>query len=367
MKLIEVSSEKRINDEKNNIQEEPLLSKIKSHIYNIITNSYIQHIAKKAIFYFVIFFIAISIAFIIPRLVPGNPLYYIYTPKGGVDKSAWLERIAELEEYLGLNKPLWEQYLNFLANFFQGNLGQSIWFSFRSVGDVVLPYVPYTLMLVLPVTIVTFILGNWIGGRVGYKKGKANKIGYYSMIALQSAPFFWFAYLFLAVFVLELGVIPYGTYPPSFSWNFGAIMGILAHYWIPFLTLTMCFTGGWATGMRSLMIYEKDSDYILYAQKLGFKEKKLRRYAMRNSILPQLTGLNLRFNEIMGATLIVEAIFQWPGLGHLIFLAFSKNDYNLIIGTFIFTIIIIVIGNFIIDILYGVIDPRIRIGGKEEK
>jgi len=242
------------------------------------------------------------------------------------------------------------------------------------VADIVGVRLGYTMLLVVPSVIVTFILGNLIGAHVGYQKGWKNKIGYYFSIILQSAPFFWFAFV-----VLDLTIIhPLFFGEPLYAWgdappklvietflNAGALQDLIEHWIPPFFVLVICFSGGWATGMRSLMIYERNSDYILYSEKLGFKKKKMRRYAMRNCLLPQMTGLNLRFNEILGATLITEAVFQWPGLGSLIVYAFKVKDYNLIVGAFIITILIIVIGNFLIDILYGVVDPRIRIGGSK--
>ena len=378
MNLIEIESTKK--DAQNLIKNEvniktPKLGEkkkktLKDHAKSFVTNSYLKFIVKKAIFYFIVFFVAISLAFLIPRLIPGDPLDVIYSPPPGVDDPAsWHERAAELEAYYGLDQPLIIQYFQFLKNFFTGNLGQSYKQHPRSVIDIIDDYLYYTLALIIPVVIVTFIIGNWIGARTGFEKGWKNRIGYYVSIFLQSAPFFWFAYLFLAIFSIELDIFPWGEYPPGidFSQDFPSLMmniqKLLGYYWNPFFVMVICFSGGWATGMRSMMVSERDSDYILYCEKLGFKKRKMRRYAMRNCLLPQLTGLNLRFNEILGATLIIEVVFLWPGLGSLMVEAFIDNDYNLIIGTFLVTILIIVIGNFLIDILYGIVDPRIRIGG----
>ncbi|MBN1800499.1 MAG: ABC transporter permease, partial [Candidatus Lokiarchaeota archaeon] len=311
-------------------------------------------------------FVGISLAFLIPRLLPGDPLrQFLSSPTGDAD--SWQRAIDELRAYYHYDEPLINQYGYFLYDFFfNGNLGVSFSNGGRPVIDIVMPYIPYTLLMVIPVTIITFIIGNWIGARTGYSKGKASKVGYYLIIAMQSAPFFWMAYVFINFFVYETHWLPYGEYPPPIIWgDFNNLAQLIEYYWLPFLVMVTCFSGGWATGMRSLMVYEKESDYILYCRKLGFSESKLRRYAMRNSLLPQLTGLNLRFNEILGATLIIEAVFLWPGLGTLIVQAFVSGDYNLIIGAFIVTILIIVIGNFIIDLMYGFIDPRIRVGGNQ--
>lgn len=380
MKNIEINQTKTKDDqilsklnEVNSLKKETKTSE--NAIIKILKNSYLKFIIKKGLFYFLVFFTAISIAFLIPRLIPGNPLERMLDPPPGTsDLSAWNEKIAELTSYFGLDLPLITQYLNFLASFFRGNLGQSLAYYPLYVTDIVAARLGYTMLLVVPTVIVTFILGNLIGAHVGYQKGWKNKIGYYLSIILQSAPFFWFSFV-----ILDLTVIhPLFIGEPLYAWgdappkliietflNAGALQDLIEHWIPPFLVLVICFSGGWATGMRSLMIYERNSDYILYCEKLGFKKKKMRKYAMRNCLLPQMTGLNLRFNEILGATLITEAVFQWPGLGSLIVYAFEAKDYNLIVGAFIITILIIVIGNFLIDILYGVVDPRIRIGGNK--
>ena len=377
---------KNIEINQTNTQDTQILSKIddvdslkkekktsENSIIKILNNTYLKFIIKKGLFYFLVFFTAISIAFLIPRLIPGNPLERMLDPPPGTsDLTAWNEKIAELTTYFGLDLPLITQYLNFLANFFRGNLGQSLAYYPLYVTDIVAVRLGYTMMLVVPTVIVTFILGNLIGAHVGYQKGWKNKIGYYLSILLQSAPFFWFSCVILDLTVIHPllfgeSLYSWGDAPPKLVietfLNAGALQDLIEHWIPPFLVLVICFSGGWATGMRSLMIYERNSDYILYCEKLGFKKKKMRRYAMRNCLLPQMTGLNLRFNEILGATLITEAVFQWPGLGSLIVYAFESKDYNLIVGAFIITILIIVIGNYLIDILYGVVDPRIRIGG----
>ncbi|MFX1409900.1 MAG: ABC transporter permease [Promethearchaeota archaeon] len=340
---------------------------IASIVKNVLNNSYLHFVLKKLAFYVLLVFIAVSLAFLIPRLLPGDPLASIFKPPIGATPEQleqWYAERAELRRYLGLDKPLLEQYISFWIDFLQFNFGESFSWHFAPVSEVVFIYLPYTLILVIPAIIVTFYLGNWIGAHIGFKKKKTNTFAYYLFIFLQSAPYFWVCLIFFDIFILKYRIVPYNP-TPDLSLDPKVILALLKQYWLPFLTLIICFTGGWATGMRSMTIYELDSDYILFCKKLGFRDRRLRRYAKRNAILPQFTGLNLRFNELVGATLIVEWIFLWPGLGSLTYKAFLSYDYPLIIGTFIITILIIAIGNFIIDITYGFLDPRIKTGGKE--
>jgi len=348
-------------------QESLSKSSEKSTIKKIISNSFLHMAIKKAMFYFVVFFIAISIAFLIPRLTPVNPLEYIYIPPVETDPEAWQELINDLEEYLGLNYPLPVQYANFLKSFFfEFDLGQSMTRSFEPVVNIVLKALPYTLMLVIPALVLSFFIGNGIGARTGYTQSKKNKAFYYFFLVLQVAPFFWMGYVLLDIFVLQLRWFPWGTSVPSWAWNWTAISTIFDHYWLPFVVLLMTNIGGWATGAHALMVYEKAEDYISYGKKLGFRNKTLRKYAYRNSMLPQFTGLNLRFNELLGYTLVTEIIFRFPGLGYTMIRAFQTFDYALILGTFIITILVVVLGNYLIDLSYGILDPRIRIGGKGE-
>ena len=137
---------------------------------------------------------------------------------------------------------------------------------------------------------------------------------------------------------------------------------MLYHYALPFLTLFIIYVGGWATGMRSMVIHEMDSGYVRYGEQLGFRKSKLMSYAERNAILPQFTGLNLLFNALIGETAILEVIFGWPGVGRMMFDAVLSNDYPLIFGGFLVVMVVVILGNFLIDILYGFIDPRIRVG-----
>ena len=349
-------------------QEIILKSNEKSTIKKIISNSFLKLAIKKGIFYFIVFFIAITLAFLIPRLVPGNVLSYIYERPPGIPAESWAEMIANLEAYLGLDLPLHVQYANFLKSFFlEFDLGESVLKSFEPVANVVLKQLPYTMMLIVPVLIISFFVGNWIGARTGYSDSKKDKILYYIFVVLQTAPFFWMSYVFLDIFVLKLNWFPWGQSVPNWAWDWSAISTIFDHFWLPFIILLSTNIGGWATGAYSLMTYEKAEDYISYAKKLGFRDNTLRKYAYRNSILPQFTGLNLRFDGLIGATLITEIIFRFPGLGYTIYDAFRNVDYALIIGAFIVTILVVVVGNYLIDLSYAILDPRIRVGGTGEE
>jgi len=390
--------------------------RFKNRTKNLLAHPFTRFVSKKIAFYFVVTFIALTFIFLIPRLMPGNPVDQMIPP--GTRDSGRLQLKHELERYFGLDKPLHEQYFAFWGNLFSGNLGLGMMreYNFRPVADAVMAKLPYTLALVIPVLFIGFFLGNWIGARAAYMKGKRSEAVYFASVFSSQMPFYWFAMVLLfllavdvtnivklaglgilgaiivtlfimtavsgkvklilsgivggiivVLFVLGVnaGVFPTGgTFSPRFmpSLNFPSFLNALSHYALPFLTLLIITTGGWATGMRSMTLYELNSGYIQYARQLGFKDNKLVSYAKRNAILPQFTGLNVNLNNLIGMTMIIEMVFRWDGLGKLALDSVLARDYSMMLGTFLVTIIVVIVGNFLADIAYAFLDPRIRTG-----
>ena len=145
------------------------------------------------------------------------------------------------------------------------------------------------------------------------------------------------------------------------GWNWTFIGSLLEHWFLPFLTVFLVSFGGWAIGMRNLVIYELETDYARYLRSLGASQRLVRKYAYRNAVLPQLSGLALSLGVVVGGNIVTEVVFQYPGLGHLIFLAISDEDYFLLQGIFMFIIVGVLLANFIIDIVYVIVDPRTRL------
>src|SRR5690606_9681760 len=150
---------------------------------------------------------------------------------------------------------------------------------------------------------------------------------------------------------------PFGT-QPDLSWSF--ITDAARHYILPFLSLVLVFVGGQAIGMRSMAIYELGADYVDYSRGLGISDGKIVRYIFRNAMLPQVTGLALSIGSLVGGALITEVVFSYPGIGSLLFTAIRQNDYPVIQGITLLIMVAVLLANFLVDIAYGVIDPRIR-------
>jgi len=352
-------------DEKNSAATSHSLNHFLLKLTGLLHNSFARFVARKALFYLVVVFFSVTLVFIIIESMPGDPVAVMLS-SGNPPPGADLDALADImRAYFGLDRPVLERYFTYLGNIFSGNLGQSFHFYPVFASNIIQYYLPYTLSLAIPVLIVSFFLGNWIGARAAYLKGKLNESSYFSLVFANQLPPFWFGLVIIFLYVVifhsipPIGAATQGTIP---SLSVAYFMDLVAHWILPFITLLVVYVGAWATGMRSMVTHEMDSGYVRYGEQLGFKKNKLMSYTQRNAILPQMTGLNMVFNGIIGQTLIIEIVFGWPGIGLLLYNAVFNYDYPLIFGCFIVIIIIIVVGNFLIDLLYGFVDPRIRTG-----
>jgi len=179
----------------------------------------------------------------------------------------------------------------------------------------------------------------------------------------------WLGILLAWALGIVVHVFPFsGAYSltmlPSFTWSF--IWSLAVHWVLPFLSLFLVMFGGWAIGMRNLIIYELEADYSHYLQALGAPRRLVRRYAFDNAVLPQITGLALQLGVIVAGALVTEIVFAYPGIGYLILQAIQNEDYFLLQGCFLFIIIGVLLANFAIDIVYILVDPRTRIGMQGE-
>ncbi len=182
---------------------------------------------------------------------------------------------------------------------------------------------------------------------------------------LTATPYMWLAIVLAYVFGSVLGVLPIsGAYDFALrpEWSLEFARSFLAHWFLPFMSLFLVGLGGWAIGMRNMIIYELESDYAHYLEALGAPQRLVRNYAYRNALLPQVTGLALALGAVVGGALVTEVVFTYPGLGNMTLTAIQNRDYFLLQGIFLFIIVGVLVANFIVDIIYVIIDPRTRIG-----
>ena len=325
-----------------------------------------KYFSKKMMIYILTFFIAVSINWAVPRFMPGDPITQLLARFQGMEGSKELLR-SHFVEAFKLGDPLIVQFFKFWKSVFQGDLGVSIRMYPRSVLDIILSSAPYDMVLFFPAVILSLIIGNKLGAYSGFNK-KADSMLMPFIYFLRSAPYFWFAIVTIFVFGHVLDWFPTAlAYDPGVSpgWNLEFIVNALHHWILPFSTMFLVELGGWAIGMKNMVIYEKKAGYAEYMRALGAGDGLIRKYAFRNGVLPQITGLALRIGKALTGAVFVESIFSYPGVGYRMLQAIQQQDYFLLQGCFLAIVAMTLAANFIVDIVYMFVDPKIRLSYSE--
>ena len=323
-----------------------------------------RYLARKALWYPGALVAAVVLNWYLPRMIPGNPVDALVSSLGRGVQGEQVQRIhAAYVHQFHLDQPLWAQFATYLGNLAHGDLGQSFGNYPASVSGLILAALPWTLALQLPAILVGWVAGNTLGAVAAYKGGWLDRGAYLGSLFVSSMPYYCLAILMVYVFAVALPLMPAsGGYSfantPELSSDF--LFDALNHYWLPFLSLVLVFIGGQATGMRSMAIYELGSDYVNYSRSLGVGDLRIMRYLFRNAALPQVTGLALAIGTLVGGGLITEIVFSYPGLGTLLFTAIRQNDYPMVSGITLFITVAVLLANFVVEMTYGLIDPRIR-------
>lgn len=331
----------------------------------LIMKGYKKYFGKKIVWFLITLVFAVILNFILPRLMPSDPVAAITgkLTQGMTDTAAVQEVYERYQEEFGTNKPMYVQFFLFIKNLFKGNLGTSFSQYPRTVSDIILSSVGWTVALQLPAIIVGWILGNLLGALAAYIRKGFDKVLLPISVFLGNIPAFAMAVILLVVFGVYLKVAPIaGGYNydmiPNMSWSF--IKSVISHYQLPFWSIVLISIGGQAIGMRSMSIYELNADYVKYARFLGIKDRKIVGYVFRNAMLPQITGLAMSIGTMMGGALVAERIFSYPGLGSATYSAVVAADYPLISACTLMITFMVLIANFLLDIIYGLIDPRVK-------
>jgi peptide/nickel transport system permease protein len=326
---------------------------------------YMKYLGKKIGWYVLTFVIALILNFLLPRLIPGNPVARIAsgTIQGMTDQSAIKAVIEEYNRQFGLDKPMTTQFFIYIKNLLRGDMGTSFIFFPKKVSEVIRSAIGWTIALQLPAIIVGWLLGNILGAVAAYRKGPFDKGILPFFLFISNIPAFGMAIILLLLFGVYWGICPtsggYGyDLIPSFSLHF--ILSVIHHYQLPFWSIVLITIGGQAIGMRSMSIYELNADYVKYSRFMGIKDKTIVKYVFRNAILPQITGLVLSLGTMVGGALVAETIFSYPGLGTKMLSAITGQDYPLISGCTLIITIGVLLANLVLEILYGFLDPRIK-------
>jgi peptide/nickel transport system permease protein len=332
-----------------------------------------RYLLNKVAWFLIAFFVALLLNFLLIRLIPGNPVDTMMAriASGGTATGEAMQKIYEsyIAEF-GLDQPVWAQFFTYLGNLARGDLGKSFNQYPTPVTTLILQALPWTIALQLPAILIGWIVGNVLGALSAYKKGLLDRVVFPVTLFVSSMPYYCLAIILVYLFAVVWKIFPaqggYGyDLEPSLSWAF--IKSVVEHYTLPFLSLTLIFIGGQAIGMRAMSVYELDADYVRYSRSLGVSDSSIIRYIFRNGVLPQITGLALSIGTMVSGALITEIVFSYPGIGTLLFRSIRTEDYSIVQGITLLIMIGVLLANFLVDIAYGFIDPRIRAAAVGER
>ncbi|ACL11192.1 ABC-type dipeptide/oligopeptide/nickel transport system, permease component [Desulfurococcus amylolyticus 1221n] len=303
-------------------------------------------------------FILLSISFILFRLLPGDPISLMFR-----DPRLTQDQLAYLREKFGLNKPLWEQYFIYLWNTVRGDLGISFYYK-QPVTEILLERIVNTLMLLIPATIVSILLGVLTGVVSAWRHGSlVDKVVSGSALVLYTLPTYWLGGLLILASInyLHLPVTGMRDYGVHYSSMLEHLYDLASHMILPFITLVLVNYGGFTLLVRASMLDVLGEDYIRTYYAVGFREGRiLFKYGLKNAMLPTLTAISIAIATSVSGAVLTETIFAWPGIGRLIYEAVYNRDYPLLQGAFLVIAVSVVLANLIADLLYGLIDPRVR-------
>ena len=303
-----------------------------------------------------------TILFFMFRLMPGTPLAAYINDNLNADQQQAMLRM------FGLDQPMWMQYFIYLGNLLRGEFGLSF-FQRRPVLDILLEVLPNSLILTLTSLVIAYVFGVLAGAWLAWKRGSwVEGIAVPVVLASRAAPEFWIGMVLLALLSFHLGWFPSGgaSSPGVFyasEWHRFVSLDFLQHLALPVLTLALYLQGLPLLLMRSNMLEVMHEEFVVMARMKGFSQWRIViRHAARNALLPVVTAFALGIGISMGGNVVVETVFSWPGIGRMLVSAVANLDYPLAQGAFLLIATVLITMNFVADLLYGALDPRVRHG-----
>ncbi|MEM0134351.1 MAG: ABC transporter permease [Thermoplasmatales archaeon] len=330
----------------------------------------IKFIIKRAVYYLVIFFAALTIDFVLPRLAPGNPAEVVLATiarGGGVVAPG---ELAALKLEMGLsNSPIYIQYFQYIFHIFRGQFGLSLIYYPEPVMTIISRTLPWTLFLVITATVISFFTGNKLGMMAAVKRAKPRDyIIVMTTMFFYGIPAFSLGLFLIYLFAIRIPIFPeLGNYSSSFNgivFSIPFIISVLYHSILPILTIVLTSMAGWVLGMRNNFIPQATDDYVNFYRAMGVNEKRIRKAAYKNAFLPNLTGFAMALGFSVTGVLIIEEIFSYPGVGYYLFEAVTSLDYSLLEGLFLIIVIAVLVANLSVEIIYSFIDPRVNREGR---
>ena len=319
-------------------------------------------IVRRLIFYLVAAWVALTINFFIPRLMPGNAVESIMAKFPNLQPSAY----RAIEAMLGVGHPgsIWHQYVAYLDDILHFNFGTSVSEYPAQVSTLLGETLPWTIALVGTATVIAFAVGTALGIAAGWRHGGGLDRVMPGLMFLQAIPYFFFALILLELFAVKLHFFPTGEgygqgLVPGWHWDF--IGSAVDHSLLPALTIVLTSIAGWMLTMRNVMITTIGEDYVIAAQAKGLPNHRvIWSYAARNALLPQLQGFGLAVGFVVSGALVMEIVFSYPGIGLLLVNAVTSNDYPLTQAIFLVITFTVLLANLLVDIIIVFVDPRAR-------
>ncbi|MCX6013542.1 MAG: ABC transporter permease [Chloroflexi bacterium] len=313
---------------------------------------------SKTVRYIIVFWLIISLNFILPRLMPGDPV------KNIVGERAFYispEALDSLRTRLGLDAPLYIQYFRYLGGIFTGDWGFSYLYMQPVLNSITL-HLKWTLVLILPAVILGAIIASVFGSLAAWYRKSRTDAGLSALFLVSySMPHYWLAMLFLTIFSFILGWFPLGNVTSGGLSGLPYLVDVIWHMFLPLSVITIFKAGYDFLIVRNAIVSIYGEDYLLAARARGLSEMTvLFKHALRNAIAPLATVTAIQFGVLFTGAMLVEVVFSWPGMGSLIYAAIMARDYPLLQATFLIITICVLLANFIADVLYTRLDPRTR-------
>ncbi len=318
-------------------------------------------------FFAITLWAALTVNFLLPRLMPGNPAEAMLVRFHG---RASPQAVKTMEVAFGLhtNESIFQQYLDYLGNTARGDFGTSLSFFPSSVGKVIMLALPWTVGLVGTATVIAFLLGTLIGMLAAWRRGGIfDAVLPPTFIVISAFPYFWIGLVLLLIFSFTLGWFPLGfgydlTSQINLSWSFAG--EVLLHGFLPALTIVITSIGAWILTMRNTMITTLAEDYVRMARAKGLSPLRIMlNYAGRNAILPNLTGFAMSLGFVISGAIAVEIVFNYPGLGFMLLSAVDNEDFALMQGLFLLITVAVLVAILVADVVTAILDPRTRQAG----
>ena len=311
--------------------------------------------------------VAITVSFLLPRVVPGNPVAGAVA-RASESGNCNSQCVLAIEEQLGYNvhASLWDQYLSYLGGLAHGDLGHS-WSENAPVGSLIVSYLPWTLGLLVIAVTLSFLAGSFIGTLVAWRRGSWVDWLIPGITFFQAVPYFFLALVIVLVFgqtgtMLKWfpSLFGYDIFTTTPGFNLPYIQSVVAHAILPASTVILSTMAGFLMAIRNQVITTMDDDFVLVAEAKGLPTRTVIWYAVRNALLPVVANFTIYLSLIVAGLILVEIVFNYPGIGFHLFDALGKLDYTLVQGIFVVITLAVLAANLIADAIYIAIDPRTR-------